>query len=1033
MGHDATAAQLSPLKQAYLALEKMQARLQAVEQSKRQPIAIVGVGCRFPGGVNDLESYWHLLREGVDAVSEIPDSRWNTADYYDPDPDAPGKMAARHGAFIDNIDQFDPKFFGIAPREANSMDPQQRLLLEVAWEALENAGLDADTLAGSATGVFIGQAGSDYAHLFTKTDDLSLLDAYYTSGIAHSIASGRLSYILGLQGPSLTIDTACSSSLVTVHLAVQSLRSGECRMALAGGVNLMLSPDIYIALSKYGMLAPDGICRTFDAAANGFVRGEGCGMIVLKRLSDALEDGDRILAVIRGSAVNQDGASSGLTAPNGQAQEAVITEALANSGLTAEQVMYVEAHGTGTPLGDPIEVQALGRALRSGSLSQLPLAIGSVKTNFGHLESAAGIAGLIKALLVLRHREIPPHLHLNELNPFINWGKLPITVPTERTPLQANGTQPVVGVSSFGFSGTNVHVLLEAVPEAETPAAEIERPLHVLTHSARTEAALRTLAGRYSQHLAGHPDVSLADTAFTANVGRTHFDHRLALITDSVDSAGAQLAAFAANEAAAVIAGSVQTTDKPKIAFLFTGQGSQYAGMGRGLYETQPTFRAALDQCAQILDAYLDQPLLSLLFPEDGAASLLDDTTYTQPALFALEYALAQLWMSWGIQPTAVMGHSVGEYVAACIAGVFSLEDGLKLIALRGKLMGALPAGGTMAAVFADEARVRAAAAPYAETVSIAAFNGADNIVISGQEAHVDAIVAALKADGVKSRRLTVSHAFHSPLMNPILDEFARSVAQVQLNRPRMRLISNLTGKVAGEEVTRPDYWQQHLREPVQFAASMQTLHQQGYTLYLEIGPGATLLGMGQRCLDDAAQTALWLPSLRPGKDDWAQILDSLAKLYVYGLKPDWKGFDRDYPRHKQTLPGYPFQRTRHWMPEGKRRQTPTGAKLVHPLLGYPLRSPLKVVLFENHVTHDSFSFLRDHVVQGRAILPATGYIEMATAAARAVYGEGGHTLHDLIIHDSLVVGDEPRTTQMVITPQDGQQASFEYLSIGED
>lgn len=1026
--------QLSPLKQAYLALEKMQAKLEAVERAKHEPIAIVGMGCRFPGGADNPEQFWQLLRDGVDAVTEIPSNRWDVPAYYDADPNMPGKTSARHGAFVRQVDQFDPQFFGIAPREAGSMDPQQRLLLEVTWEALENAGIAPDQLSGSRTGVFVGMTSSDYAQMFMRANDLTMFDAYYASGIAHSVGSGRLSYVLGLQGPSITIDTACSSSLVTVHLGVQSLRAGECRMALAGGVNLILSPENYVALSKYGMLAADGHCKTFDASADGFVRGEGCGMIVMKRLSDAIADGDTVLAVIRGSAVNQDGPSSGLTAPNGPSQEAVIADALVSGGVDPGQVSYVETHGTGTSLGDPIEVQALAKALRGGKMADRQLAIGSVKTNIGHIEGAAGIAGLMKLVLMLQHREIPPHLHLNQPSPFISWDKFPFVIPTQRTVWEGVDGRLIGGVSSFGFSGTNAHILIEAAPEVEIKRAEHERPLHILALSARDENALRELAAHYAEHLTTHLEQPPSDVCYTANSGRAQLHNRLAVIGVSAQEMHTKLSVFAAGQAAEVISGTVTQTDKPKIAFLFTGQGAQYAGMGKQLYDTQPTFRAAIDQCAAVLDQYLAKPLLSVLFPAADAPNHLDETTYTQPALFALEYALAQLWRSWGVEPGIVMGHSVGEYVAAVLAGVFSLEDGLKLIAARGRLMGALPAGGTMAAIFADEARVRAMIAAYPDEVSLAAINGPENIVISGVETRVAAIQEQFKAMGVKSRRLVVSHAFHSPLMDPILDEFERVAGTIKFNAPRMRLLSNRTGKVAAAEIATPAYWREHLREAVQFSPSVEALHKQGYEVFLEIGPGSTLLGMGQRIVEGLENPGVWLPSLRSGKDDWSQILDTVGKLYIAGVKIDWKGFDRDYPRRKVTLPTYPFQRARYWMPTPKKARLQTSENLVHPLLGYRLRSALKTIQFENQLASETFSFLNDHRIYGAALLPATGYVEVATAAAKALFGEGTHSLEDFVIHDALVVNDgETRTAQLVATPDGAGRFSFEYFTQGEN
>ncbi|MBI3243489.1 MAG: acyltransferase domain-containing protein [Chloroflexi bacterium] len=906
-----TTANLSPVKRALLEIRELREKLDQAERQKTEPIAIVGLGLRFPGGANDPESFWTLLRDGVDTIAEVPPERWDINAYYDADPDKPGKMSTRFGAWLADVDKFDPYFFGIAPREAASMDPQHRLLLEVSWEALEHAGQSPEKLMGSQTGVFVGISNSDYFRMVYADPDR--IDTYAATGNTYSVAAGRLSYLLGLHGPNVAIDTACSSSLVAVHLAVQSLRKGECNLALAGGVSVILTPEVHINFSRSRMMAADGRCKTFDAAADGYVRGEGCGMIALKRLSDAQADGDNILAVVRGAAINHDGRSGGLTAPNGPAQEAVIREALANSGVAPHEVSYAEAHGTGTSLGDPIEVRALGAVLGQGREAANPLMIGSVKTNVGHLEAAAGIAGLIKAVLALQHKEIPPHLHLKTLSPFIPWADLPITVPTQRAPWAG---KRIAGVSSFGFSGTNAHIVLEEAPVVERKTADVERPLHLLTLSARSETALKTLSRRFINQLDSQ---SLADVCFTANSGRSHFAHRLAVVADSVPQAREKLVAFVeGRESLGMASGHMIQPTPPEVVFMFTGQGAQYVGMGRQLYETQPVFRKTLDKCDELLRPHLNQSLISLL---NSQPSPLDETMYTQPALFAIQYALAELWKSWGIEPTVVLGHSAGEIVAACVAGVYNLEDGLKLSYERGRLMQTKSLAGEMVAVFADEARVAEAVAPFADKISIAAINGPSNVVISGAPEAVQSVVANLKEAGIKSRRLEISIASHSPMMAPMLDEFERVAATIKYSPPRIGLISNLSGQLQNEFDA--GYWRRHIQQPVRFADSLKTLHEQGYKVFVEIGPKPTLLGMGQRCWPGGEGAGLWLPSLRDGRSDWEQILESLSALYVRGASVNWAGFDKPYSRRRLPLPTYPFERLRYWTDAAQSRPEP--------------------------------------------------------------------------------------------------------------
>ena len=926
MSDTPAAHQLSAEKQALLALRRMRARLEEIDRLKTEPIAIIGASCRFPGGATSLDGYWQILRDGIEAVTEVPRERWDVDAYYDPDPETTGKTNTRRGGFVRQLDEFDPQFFGIAPREAVQMDPQHRLLLEVSWEALEHAGQAPDRLAGSRTGVFVGITGSDYAHLLLQADPAEV-DAYCVTGNSPNFAAGRLSYLLGLQGPSMTLDTACSSSLVAVHLACQSLRSGESRMALAGGTNVILTPEHTVLLSKARMLASDGRCKTFDEAADGYVRGEGCGVVVLKRLSDAVADGDRVLALIRGTAVNQDGRSSGLTVPNGPAQEALIREALANGRVEADRIAYVEAHGSGTSLGDPIEVRALNAALCQGRPRERALIIGSAKTNIGHLEAAAGIAGLIKVVLSLERGEIPQHLHFATPNHHIPWETLPIVVASSRRTWPETGQRRLAGVSSFGASGTNAHVILEEAPPAERLDGGPDRPLHVIALSARSDQALRQLVEAWSSRLEEDDSLPPGDLAFTANAGRAHFSRRLAAIASTTSELREQLAGAARGEARpGVTCGDVPAAEVPKVAFLFTGQGAQYVGMGRELYETQPTFQQAFDRCDELCSRELPRSLRSALYPEAGASSPIDETSFTQPGLFALEFALTELLKSWGIQPAAAAGHSVGAYAAACAAGVLALEDAVTLITARGRLMQTLPPGGAMAAVFADEARVRAAIAPDSALVAIAALNGPDNVVISGAQTAVERGLQRLAADGVRVERLVVSHAFHSPLMEPMLDDFERVAERVTARPPQIALISDLTGELLEKEPS-PAYWRRHAREPVRFGAALATLYARGCRLFVEVGPGPTLSGIGRRCLPDDAE---WLPLLRKSRSDWQQLLQTIGTLYVRGVDIDWAGFERDYPRRKLAMPTYPFQRQRHWI-KSTRRQAPNGEPAVEP------------------------------------------------------------------------------------------------------
>jgi acyl transferase domain-containing protein/NADPH:quinone reductase-like Zn-dependent oxidoreductase/acyl carrier protein len=1011
-------AALSPLKRAFIALEEAQSRLAATQAAAREPIAIIGMGCRVPGGADTPDAFWRLLRDGVDAIDVVPADRWDIDALYDPNPDVPGRIGTRYGGFVRDIDRFDPVFFGIAPREAQGMDPQQRVLLEVAWEALEHAGQAPDRLERSITGVYVGVTGSDYTYLQVKAQDDTLLDSHFASGIAHSVVSGRVSYLLGLQGPSLTIDTACSSSLVAVHLACQALRAGECQMALAGGVNAILSPDLYIAFTHSRMLAPDGRCKTFDAAADGFARAEGCGVIVLKRLSDARAAGDRILAVIRGSAVNQDGPSSGLTAPNGPAQEALMREALTRAGLRPADVSYIEAHGTGTQLGDPLEVHALG-AVFGDRDPKRPLSIGSVKTNLGHLESAAGIAGIIKTVLALQHRTIPAHLHFNTPSPHIQWADYPLRVPTSAEAWEPIGGRRIAGVSAFGFSGTNAHVVLEEAPEPPPATSAPDRPVYPLVISARDEHALASLASRYAAALDGYSQSDVASFCHTANVGRARFAHRATVVAGTPADLRAGLNAVAEGRTAAnVRTAFVARRDPPRIAFLFTGQGAQYAGMARGLYEQAPVFRAALDRCADLLQPHLTRPLLDVMFPVGQGDTSLNETQYTQPALFAVEYALAELWRSCGVIPNVVLGHSVGEYVAACVAGVMNLEDSLRLIARRGALMQSLPSGGGMAAIFAPEAQVVDAMRPHGAALSIAAVNGPAQTVVSGSTAAIEAVCQALTAQGVRCQTLTVSHAFHSPLVEPILDAFEREFATVRLAAPRLTLISNVSGAAArADEIAQPRYWRRHVRDAVRFGDGLISLNAQRPDCIVEIGPHPTLLSFATAVFGDGGP--LQIASLHKQRGDWEQWLDAMTRLYLAGVDVDWRALEHEHEQRIVDVPTYPFQRQRCWFPVKRARATTGGRRTGHPLLGAKLRTATADAIYESRVAADEPAFVQQHRVLGHVILPATAFLDTLHAAARATYGRDAVHVEDVVVQEAMVFEQDgaPRAMQVVCGP----------------
>jgi len=906
------------IQKALQELQELKAKEQKPETNSYEKIAIVSAGCRFPGNIDSLASFWKSLSEGHDAISEIPSDRWDTAASYDPEPNQPGKSYIRHGGFLNQVDSFDADLFNISPAELKCMDPQHRLLLEVTWEAIENAGYSLPEVQQTTTGIYVGIMNSDYvlrqvSELSSAPDDTGL-NPHMVTGNSNSFLAGRISHSFNLNGPSLVVNTACSSSLVTVHMASQALRNGECDIALAGGVNVILDPLTNILLSQMSVIAPDGRCKTFDAAADGYSRGEGCGVVMLKRMSDAVADNDTILGVIRGSAINHDGKSpSGITVPNRESQETLLKNTLRVSDTDSLDISYIEAHGTGTTIGDSIELQALTNTLTKNRKE--PLYIGSVKTNFGHLESAAGIAGLLKTVLALKHDQIPASLHFNNPNPLVPWNNIPVKVVTELTPWpQKRDNKRIAAVNSFGLSGTNSCVILEEAPLPSIPViapGSIDRPLHLLTLRAATKPALLDLKKRYAKYLTTSHE-AFSDICYSAHTGRTQLPYRLTVVAQSAKEAVKALD----------VAEITQTKKRPKIAFLFTGQGAQYPNMGKALFNTQLVFRSALERCDAILRSYLEIPLLDVLYPDpndtshdaDKKSDLIHQTCYAQPALFSFGYALCELWKSWGIKPDIVLGHSVGEYIAAWLAGVFSLEDGLKLIAARGRLMQALPENGKMASIQAPEKQVIAAInhLHVSDRVCIAGVNSPGSTVISGVSEAVEKAADYLRDNNSEVTFLEVSHAFHSQLMEPMLDEFLDIVNTVTFSRPAVKLVSNLTSQMIDGEITDPEYWVQQIRQPVRFSDGIQAVDKTGCKVFLEIGPKPVLSGLGRECIKSA--DTVFLSSLRKDQE-WKFLLESLGSLFKLGVTIDWHGFEGKSvnSRKKVFLPTYAFQRRRYW------------------------------------------------------------------------------------------------------------------------
>jgi acyl transferase domain-containing protein/acyl carrier protein len=989
-----------------------------------KPIAIVGIGCRFPGA-DGPRAFWRLLADGVDAISEVPSDRWSLDDVYDDDPAAPGKMNTRFGGFLGNVDRFDAAFFGISPREAAHVDPQQRLLLEVAWEALEDAGAPADRLAGQSVGVFVGMSTYDYGgRQLARFDEIR--DGYSSTGSALSIGANRISYLFDFHGPSMVIDTACSSSLVAVHYACQSLMRGESRIALAGGVNVILSPAVTIGFSKLQAMAPDGRCKAFDARADGFVRGEGAGIVVLKPLEAALSDHDRIYAVIRGGAVNQDGRTNGLTAPNGLSQEALLREAFSSAGVRPSEIQYVEAHGTGTALGDPIELNALGAVLAAGRSRDARCAVGSAKTNLGHLEAAAGVAGLIKLALALEHRQLPPSLHFNKPNPYIRFDVLPLRVVTGLEPWPEDSGPARGGVSSFGFGGTNAHLVLEESP-SRVPTQQREDEACVLPVSARSEHALADLARAYAEKLADDAnELNLVELCTTAAVRRSHHDFRLAAVASSRGEMASALAAFAKGEhPREVEAGRRIASRRRKIAFVFPGHGSQWLGMGRALMKREPLFAEAIERCSGAISECVGWSLAAEL-EAPPEKSRLDDIDVVQPAMFAIQVALGELWRSWGIKPDAVVGHSMGEVTAAHIAGALSLGDAARVVCHRGRLAARAGGRGAMAMVELSFGRASEILAGYEDRLAVAACNSPTSTVLSGDSEALEKVLADLERDGVFWRRVNIGYASHSPQMDPLRADLMSVLAGLAPRRTKVPLYSTVTGTIASGPDLGPAHWARNLREPVLFAGVIERLLDDGIEVFLEVSSHPILLAAIRQCLSHLHRDGVTLGSLRRDEPERRSMMSTLARLYAIGKPVDWS---RLYSTGVEclSLPTYPWQRERFWFDDGGADKPAPDlrgrVKAKNPLIGEHVRpesSGPAIHVWQREIGLNVFPFLKDYRVRGESVLSGSACLEMALEAGNEALGEGSlFTLEHLRFEKTPVLAErEALRLQVILTRQ---------------
>ncbi|MFZ4765304.1 MAG: beta-ketoacyl synthase N-terminal-like domain-containing protein, partial [Roseimicrobium sp.] len=988
-------------------------------QTAKEGIAIIGIGCRFPGGVHDTESFWSLLEEGREGVGDVPTDRWNVERFYDAEPGIVGKTIAKRGGFVEGIDQFDPQFFGISPREAPYIDPQQRLLLETAWEAIEDAGVVLDLDQGTDMGVFVGISHNDYQGLQHTSTDRAGISAHTPTGSAHSIAANRISYCLNLTGPSIALDTACSSALTAVHVACEHLLAGHCKTAMAGGVTVMITPDGFIGFSQAGMLSPEGQCKAFDASANGFVRGEGAGMVLLKKMSEAIADGDPIHAVILGSAVNQDGHTNGISLPSPEAQARLVRDACVNAGIAPSHIGYVEAHGTGTAVGDPIEAHALAEALCADRSADSPLVVGSVKTNLGHLETASGVAGLVKAALVLQHGRIPASLHFTTPNPNIDFEALKLRVPVACEDFPRTSTLRIAGVNSFGFGGANAHVVLVEPPcsRQRMAAADLADRAWPLMLSARSEESLRAAAWSLSTWLDEHAKLNgssplLPDLTYMLGARRNHHSHRLTLTGRTIGAMVQELTAFSTGQAGPSLrtAFTPRTAQATRVAFVMSGLGPQWFGMGRELMAHEPVFKQMMEACEVAMRPWAQFSLFDELARAEEDSQM-QRTEVSQPAIFAMQMALAALWQSWGVQPTAVLGHSVGEVAAACVAGILTLEQAAKIIVLRGRFMDeCAAAGGTMLAVGLSPDEARAVIAQHDSSVSIAAFNGPRSLTLSGLKASLERIAAELESKEIFARFLKVSHPFHHAMMQPAADALQAALADLVPQAGTIPFFSTVTGQQLSGTACDAQHWSSGVCQPVEFANAIGALAEFGVDVWLEIGAHPALTRSIQECLAEHGGKPVVLASARREREH-DSLLETAMELHLAGVALDFAALTPS--RRHLRLPLYAWDKSRWWNESNDTREgrlSPGGRGLLD------VRLPRAMPTWIARLDARHMAFLKDHRVENMTVFPAAGFVDMALEAGVQLFEGKAFVIEDFEIRKPLILPDPPSGLLLELT-----------------